>query len=104
MMLHFLEKGSFDGIELEGRKEEGGGEKIEWPIEMRHWHEHFEAFSYFIPIIALYFILPFVLGIMKLGMGYVMGRAVVGEVAAKTACGCSKMAAERVVKGQLGEL
>lgn len=104
MMLRFLDEGNFEGVKIEGDKEGGGGGgKVEWPIEMRHWYEHFEAFSYFIPIIALYFIIPFVLSTVKLGMGFVLGRTVVGEVVGKTACGCSKMAAEKAMKG-LGEL
>lgn len=107
LMGHFLKVGKFPG------REEGGGGlrgKVEWKLELRHWWENLEAFSYFIPAIVLYWLPTVVMALVGLvrggGAGEVMDAIagnVLGAVVEATKCGCAKMAAASAAK-LVGEL
>lgn len=91
-MGQFLKVGAFPG------RDEGG--KVEWKLELRNWWENWEAFSYFIPAIVLYWLPTVVRSIVGLVRGEGGGEVVdaiagnvLGAVVEATKCGCAKMAA-----------
>lgn len=44
--------------EVQAEKKKASGSQAIWPIRLRHWWEHGQAFSFFVPAFAAWLVVP----------------------------------------------
>lgn len=100
LMLDFAENGSFMG----GGKSKKG-EKVVLPVQLRHWWEYLECFSFFLPILTLaaaWYLLPLLWAYATVGAaGAGVDVAARPCCAAKASAAAAKLAAEKLASGKL---